>query len=84
MTTMNGGTVEQQMKEYVDTIPLKNRWKLDKQLDFENDGREDHLIKIADEMTNWQEDLVAKLGLKQRDVSDITGGQHKNNPRLQR
>ena len=81
MTTMN---VEQQMKEYVDTIPPNNRWKLDKQLDFENAGREDHLIEIAEEMTNWEEDLVAKLGLKQRDVNDIKRGQHRDNPRLQR
>ena len=71
------------MKDYVDIIPLKNRWKLDKTLDFETDGRENHLIEIADEMTNWENDLVAKLGLKQTDINDIKV-QHRDNPKLQR
>ena len=77
------------LADLIDSIPDVNRWKLDKEIDFENKdvtGRytvPKHVGQIAKGMTNWQEDFAIPLGLTQADQADI---EEKNSrqPGLQR
>ena len=57
-------------------IPEANRWKVDKEIDFENTdfrGRmvPQHLGQIAAVMTNWEGPIADYLGLSASDRADI-------------
>lgn len=74
-------------KEFIASVPEANRWKLDKEIDFENKdtrGRviPQHLGRIASVMANW-EIMAPFLGLTEADVSDITE-KYIRKPALQR
>ena len=76
------------LADLVASVPEINRWKLDKEIDFENKdirGRliPQHLGQIAAVMTNWEEDLAIALGLTAADQSDIVE-KHSRKPGLQR
>ena len=65
-------------REYVSSIPASNRYKLQKQLDFEHGGLEKHLGVIADSMINWREKLATALELNPVNV-DIIVKNNQNN-----
>ena len=74
--------------DLIASIPEVNRWKLDKEIDFENKNVlghrvQQHLERIAAVMTNWREDFATHLGLTLTDQSDIMERNHRQ-PGLQR
>lgn len=80
-----GYVLEQQEPTYEDykvCIPSYNRWKLEKELDFENNDIDLHLGEIADHMVDWQL-LAPHLHLTEVDVSDILSV-NQMQPKLQR
>ena len=42
-------------QKHVSSIPADNQHKLSKKLDFEHEGSDVHLEKVADTMINWRE-----------------------------
>ena len=57
--------VQRKMEELIASIPANNRWKVDKEIDFENTdirGRTipQHVGRIAAEMTNWEQNSISK------------------------
>ena len=58
------------ISRYEKQIPTHNLWKLDKELDYDNDLNRD-LIEIAQYIINWEEDLQVNLGLTREDVHKI-------------
>ncbi len=69
-------------REYVSSIPASNRYKLQKQLDFEHEV-EEHLGVIADSMINWREKLATPLELNPVNVDTIVKD-NQNNVTLQK
>ena len=68
----------------MESIPEQNRYKLEKNLDYESEaGIDVHLTIIADSMINWEVKLAVPLGLTQVDVCDIQSD-HQNQAVLQR
>lgn len=65
------------------SLPVSVRCYLCRQLDWDHEGVEKDLHKIADSMLNWEEDLSAALCLTAVDINDIKAV-HLNNPALQR
>ena len=63
---------------YLKDIPEHNRWKLNKELDFDNELDRD-LIEIATHIHNWLVALRVPLGLTQGDVTLI---KHEQDPVL--
>ena len=55
---------------YLEQIPQQSRWKLDKELDWDNDFDRD-LTEIAQCIVNWQGTLRVHLGLTETDVDRI-------------
>ena len=55
---------------YLELIPIHNHWKLDEELDWDNDYDRD-LTEIAKGLTNWQTNLRVPLGLTLADVRRI-------------
>ena len=51
-------------------IPFHKRWKLDKELDFDNEYNRD-VVEIAPYLHNWQVDLKVPFELSRRDVALI-------------
>ena len=79
---------QKRLAELIASVPEINRWKLDKEIDFENKDIRNRLIpqhlgQIAAVMTNWEEDLAAPLGLTLADQSDIVERNYRK-PGLQR
>lgn len=75
--------------KFMDEIPKAIRWKLDKELDFENTNHDGqivprHLGAIAESMHNWEASIGDHLGLTEPERRDITEGKHKDRPDLQR
>ncbi len=74
MAESNDGSI---YREHVSSIPASNRYKLSKKLDFEREGSDVHLEKIADSMINWREKLATPLGLSKDDVHAIMSDNQK-------
>ncbi len=64
-------------QKHVSSIPADNQHKLRKKLDFEHEGSDVHLEKVADSMINWREKLATPLGLSKEDVHAITSDNQK-------
>lgn len=60
-----------QARLYYTLVPDKNKWKLDKQIDFEHSGMPEHRGEIADAMDEWEGSVATKLGLTMVDVSSV-------------
>ena len=76
------------LADLIASIPKVNRWKLDKEIDFENRdlrGRTVplHLGRIAADMTDWEDSIADNLGLTATDKADIMEKFHRK-PSLQR
>ena len=70
------------------SVPDANRWKLDREIDFEHrDERSQliprHLGKMAESMTDWEGAMADYLGLSEPDRSDIRD-KNPRQPELQR
>ena len=52
---------------YLELIPTHNHWKLDKELDWDNDYGRD-LDEIAKYFSKWQQNLQVHLKLNQDDL----------------
>ena len=65
----------------VSSLPASAQNMLDKELDFDNEGVEKDLCKIAEHMVDWEEKFSIPLSLTATDISDIN---KKSNPVLQR
>ena len=81
-------SLQKRLADLVASVPEVNRWKLDREIDFENldiRGRTipQHLGRIAAEMTNWEEDVAIYLGLTMADQADIVERNYRK-PGLQR
>ncbi len=68
-------------QKHVSSIPVDNRRKLIKELDFEHRNLEVHLGEIADSMINWREKLATPLGLSEAEVRGIISS-NQNQPIL--
>ena len=70
------------------SVPDANRWKLDREIDFEQRDERGQLIprhlgKMAESMTDWEGAIADHLGLSEPDRSDIRDKYHRQ-PELQR
>ena len=70
------------------SVPDANRWKLDREIDFEHRDERDQLIprhlgKMAESMTDWEGAIADHLGLSEPDRSDIRD-KNPTQPKLQR
>ena len=59
------------LQHYCESIPEKNRHKLNKRLDFEHDGVQKHLGEIADSMDEWEGRVAEELMLAKVDIAYI-------------
>ena len=80
--------VQRKVEELIASIPASNRWKVDKEIDFENTdirGRTipQHVGYIAAVMTNWEDTIADLLGLTATDRADIME-RYLRKPSLQR
>ena len=80
--------VQRKVEELIASIPASNRWKVDKDIDFENTdirGRTipQHVGRISAEMTNWEDTIADLLGLTATDREDIME-RYPRKPSLQR
>ena len=80
--------VQRKVAELVASIPEINRWKVDREIDYENvdiRGRTVpmHLGRIAAEMTNWEDTIADLLELTGPDTADIME-KYSRKPSLQR
>ena len=80
--------VQNKMGELIASIPESNRWKVDKEIDFENmDARgriiPKHLGRIASDMTDWEDEIADNVGLTRADRADIIE-RYPRKPSLQR
>ena len=76
------------LADFIASVPEANRWKLDKEIDFENRNIRDcvtpqHLGRIAAVMTDWEDTVADLLGLTDADKSDIME-RNQRKPALQR
>ena len=76
------------LERVLTSVPEPLRWKLDQQIDFENDdgrGRivPRHIGRIATVMTGWESTIADELGLTDAEKHDILE-QNIHNPQLQR
>ena len=74
--------------DVLSSVPDANRWKLDREIDFEHrDARDqvipEHLGRIAESMVDWEGVIADHLGLSEPDRSDIREKNHYR-PNLQR
>ena len=74
--------MDKSYSEYVNLIPLQNRFKLDKTLDYEHNRVEKDLTEIAGFFVDW-ESKASHLGLTNVDISDIKET-YRSKPELQR
>ena len=77
--------VQRKMEELIVSIPASSRWKVERDIDFENkdiQGRTipQHLGKIAAQMIDWESEIADYLGLTHADRADIM----EKKPSLQR
>ena len=55
---------------YLELIPPDNQYKLDEELDWDNDTDRD-LTEISQYITNWEDNLVVPFGLTEADMHKI-------------
>ena len=70
------------------SVPDADRWKLDREIDFEHRDERGQLIprhlgKMAESMTDWEGAIADHLGLSEPDRSDIRD-KNPRQPELQR
>ena len=70
------------------SVPDANRWKLDREIDFEHRDERGQLIprhlgKMAESMTDWEGAIADHLGLSEPNRSDIRD-KNARQPELQR
>ena len=70
------------------SIPESSRWKVDREIDFENKGVQGgtvdkHLGRIAAQMINWEGTIGDNLGLTRVDIANVKE-KYPQNPELQR
>ena len=70
------------------SVPDANRWKLDREIDFEHRDERGQLIprhlgKMAESTTDWEGAIADHLGLSEPDRSDIRD-KYPRQPELQR
>ena len=80
--------VQNRLAGLIARIPAANRWKVDREIDFENRdirGRTVplHLGRIASDMTDWEGSIADNLGLTATDKADIMD-KFNRKPSLQR
>ena len=64
--------MEEKYQRYIARTPSEKRYILEKKLDYQHDGVEKDLEKIADAFVDWEINLATLLELKQNpDVRDI-------------
>ena len=59
------------LQHYCDSVPAENRYKLDRELDFEHDGVQKHLGEIADSMDEWEGRVAEELMLTKVEIASI-------------
>ena len=64
------------ISSFESSLSCSARYHLDKQLDWDNEGVDKDLYKIAENMSNWEERLACHLGLSRIDICDITEEYH--------
>lgn len=69
-TTVLPGCGTPTYEDYKCCIPERDRWKLDKKVDFERDNIDLHLGELAMVFEKW-EDIAPLLGLSNTEVGDI-------------
>ena len=78
------------MADLIASIPASSRWKVDKDIDFEN--KQDiiqggtvplHIGRIAAQMINWEGTIGDNLGLTRVDIANVKE-KYPQNPELQR
>ena len=79
---------QRRLPDLIASIPESNRWKVDREIDFENTdvrGRiiPQHLGRIASDMTDWEGEIADNLGLTRADRADIIE-RYPRKPSLQR
>ena len=77
------------MEEVIASIPGASRWKLDKEIDFENVNDQGepiprHIGIIATAMIHWEGCVADELGLTQPERVDIVQGRYARDPGMQR
>ena len=80
--------VQRRTADLIASVPASNRWKADKEIDFENmdiRGRlvPQHIGRIAAVMTDWEGTIADGLGLTAADRADIVE-RYPRKPSLQR
>ena len=85
-----GSPMARSLDEVLASVPKDDRWKLDKEIDFEHSNAPNdvttvpkHLGKIADSMTGWEGAIADHLGLSEADRNDIRE-RNSREPKLQR
>jgi hypothetical protein len=77
--------VQRKMADLIASIPESNRWKVDREIDFESkrglDTVPQHLGKIAAVMIDWECEIADNLRLTTAERADIS---EKIKPSLQR
>lgn len=71
------------MDFYISSLPTKAVLYLDKVLDWDQEGVEKHLDKIAYQMIEWEQKLAIELEMTEVDIHDIKERYQKSG-RLQR
>lgn len=78
---------QRSLSDILSSVPRANRWKLDKEIDFEHKTSagavSKHLGRIADSMTCWEGAVADNLNLTGADRSHIRKKYH-SEPKLQR
>ena len=74
--------------ELIVSIPESSRWKVDREIDFENKGVQGdtvdkHLGRIAAQMIDWEGTIGDNLGLTRVDIANVKE-KYPQNPELQR
>jgi hypothetical protein len=58
------------LAEYQHCIPAENSCELQKAVDYQNDGVDEHLGELADVLEKWEE-IAPWLGLTSIEIDDI-------------
>lgn len=58
-------------EDYCDRVPDAIKWKLDCMIDFEHEGVQEHLVKIASSMDEWEGAVATELELTKANIAAI-------------
>ena len=77
------------MEEVIASIPEASRWKVDKEIDFENVKNQGvpiprHIGIIAMSMARWEVCIADELELTLPERADIVQGRYARDPEMQR